>query len=49
MPELRSLLKIFKEHGESRKRSVSDRAPSVLNLVKVSIFKGLADFTAKPF
>ena len=39
MPELRSSLKIFIEHGESRKRSVSDRAPSVLNSVKVSVLK----------
>ena len=39
MPDLQSSLKIFKEHGESRKRSVSDRAPSVLNSVQVSVLK----------
>ena len=39
MPDLQSALKIFIEHGESRKRSVSDRAPSVLNSVKVMVLK----------
>ena len=39
MPDLQNSLKIFIEHGESRKRSVSDRAPSVLNLVKVMVLK----------
>ena len=39
MPDLQSSLIIFIEHGESRKRSVSDRAPSVLNSVKVGVLK----------
>ena len=39
MPDLQRSLKIFIEHGENRTRSVSDRAPSVLNSVKVSVLK----------
>ena len=39
MPDLQSSSNIFIEHGESRKRSVSDHAPSVLNSVTVSVFK----------